>query len=36
VFLLDHGASPNDVDAKGKTVADTAISEWIRELLNSY
>ena len=36
VFLLDHGASPNDVDAKGKTVADAASSDWIRQLLNSY
>jgi hypothetical protein len=36
VFLLEHGASPNDLDAKGRTVADAAISDWIRQLLNSY
>jgi ankyrin repeat protein len=36
VFLLEHGASPNDLDAKGKTVADAATSNWIRELLNRY
>jgi len=36
VFLLEHGASPNDLDAKGKTVADAAVSDWIRQLLESY
>jgi len=36
VFLLEHGASPDDVDAKGKTVVDAASSDWIRQLLNSY
>jgi hypothetical protein len=36
VFLLEHGASPNDLDAKGKTVADAAVSDWIRQLLDSY
>ncbi len=36
VFLLEHGARPNDLDTKGKTVTDAAISDWIRELLNSY
>jgi hypothetical protein len=33
--LLRHGASPTDVDAKGKTVADAASSDWIRQLLLS-
>ncbi|HLX89259.1 MAG TPA: ankyrin repeat domain-containing protein [Acidimicrobiales bacterium] len=33
VLLLGHGASPTDVDAKGKTVADAAASEWIRDVL---
>jgi ankyrin repeat protein len=32
-LLLEHGASPADVDAKGKTVADAATSAWVRELL---
>jgi len=36
VFLLEHGASPSDLDAKGKTVADAAMSDWIRQLLNNY
>ena len=36
VFLLEHGASPMDVDAKGKTVAAAAVSEWTRQLLDSY
>jgi ankyrin repeat protein len=36
VFLLEHGASPNDLDAKGKTVADAAVSDWIRQLLDRY
>jgi ankyrin repeat protein len=35
VLLLERGASPTDVDAKGKTVADAASSDWIRELLDS-
>jgi ankyrin repeat protein len=34
-FLLVHGASPSDLDAKGKTVAAAATSEWIRELLDN-
>jgi ankyrin repeat protein len=34
-FLLRHGASPRDVDAKGKSVAAAASSDWIRELLDS-
>jgi len=34
VLLLGHGASPNDVDAKGKTVAAAAESDWIRQLLD--
>jgi len=36
VLLLEHGASPNDVDAKGKTVSAAALSAWIRQLLDSY
>jgi ankyrin repeat protein len=36
VLLLEHGASPNDIDAKGKTVAAAALSDWIRQLLDSY
>ena len=34
-FLLVHGASPSDLDAKGKTVAAAATSEWIRQLLDN-
>jgi hypothetical protein len=34
VFLLDHGASPDDRDAKGKTVADTVVSDWVRHVLD--
>jgi ankyrin repeat protein len=33
--LLEHGASPNDTDASGKTVADAASSEWVRDLLGT-
>jgi len=33
--LLAHGASPNDVDAKGKTVAAAATSAWVRDLLGT-
>jgi hypothetical protein len=36
VLLLEHGASPNDHDAKGKTVAAAAVSDWIRQLLDRY
>lgn len=32
-LLLRHGASPADEDAKGKTVAEAASSDWIRQLL---
>lgn len=32
-LLLGHGASPTDKDAKGKTVAEAASSDWIRQLL---
>jgi ankyrin repeat protein len=32
-LLLQHGARPTDVDANGKTVADAASSDWIRQLL---
>ena len=35
VLLLRHGASPTDVDAKGKTVAAAASSDWIRRLLDT-
>jgi len=35
VVLLAHGASPNDVDAKGKTVAAAATSAWVRDLLGA-
>ena len=31
--LLQHGASPTDADANGKTVAAAASSDWIRDLL---
>ncbi len=34
-FLLGHGASPTDADAKGKTVAAAATSDWIRDLLSA-
>lgn len=34
-LLLEHGASGNDVDAKGKTVAAAATSGWIRRLLDN-
>jgi len=33
--LLQHGASPTDADAKGKTVAAVASSDWIRDLLGA-
>jgi hypothetical protein len=36
VLLLEHGASPNDLDAKGKTAAAAASSDWIRQLLDRY
>jgi ankyrin repeat protein len=32
-LLIEHGASPNDVDGNGKSVAEAASSEWIRHLL---
>ena len=34
-LLLRHGASPTDVDAKGKTVAAAASSDWIRNLFDT-
>ena len=34
-LLLEHGARPTDTDAKGKTVAAAASSDWIRVLLDS-
>jgi Ankyrin repeats (3 copies)/Ankyrin repeats (many copies) len=33
--LLEHGASPTDADANGKTVAAAASSDWIRDLLGN-
>jgi ankyrin repeat protein len=36
VLLLGHGASHADLDAKGKTVAAAASSDWIRQLLEGY
>ena len=35
-LLLKRGARPTDVDAKGKTVADAATSDWIRQMLTSF
>jgi ankyrin repeat protein len=35
VLLLGHGASRTDRDAKGKTVAAAASSDWIRQLLGN-
>jgi hypothetical protein len=34
-LLLEHGARPTDADAKGKTVASAASSDWIRDLLDT-
>jgi ankyrin repeat protein len=34
-LLQRRGASPSDVDAKGKTVSAAAASDWIRSLLDS-
>jgi ankyrin repeat protein len=34
-LLLEHGASPTDIDANGKTVAAAACSDWIRHLLDT-
>lgn len=36
VVLLEHGARARDLDAKGKTVAAAASSDWIRQLLDSH
>jgi ankyrin repeat protein len=33
-ILLEHGASPTDVNAKGRSVADAASSDWVRRLLS--
>jgi hypothetical protein len=33
ILLLQHGARPKDVDARGKTVEQSAVSGWVRELL---
>ena len=33
--LLEHGASPTDADANGKTGAAAASSDWIRELFGN-
>jgi ankyrin repeat protein len=35
-LLLEHGARPTDTDAKGKTVAAAASSDWIRDLLDTF
>ena len=32
--LLQHGASPSDVDANGKSVFDAATSDWVRRMLD--
>jgi hypothetical protein len=32
--LLEHGATPTDVDSNGKTVATAASSDWVRQLLD--
>jgi hypothetical protein len=34
-LLLGHGAKPTDKDAHGKTVLQTTISDWVRELLQT-
>ena len=34
-MLLRAGARPTDTDAKGKTVADAAASDWIRAQLDA-
>jgi ankyrin repeat protein len=34
-LLLEHGASPTDVDARGRTVIAAATSDWIRDLLQN-
>jgi hypothetical protein len=36
VLLLDHGATPTDSDANGKTVAAAATSDWVRDLLATH
>jgi ankyrin repeat protein len=35
VLLLEHGATPSDRDAKGKTVLSAASSGWVRHLLDN-
>jgi hypothetical protein len=35
-LLLENGARPSDLDAKGKTVSAAATSGWIRELLDEH
>ncbi len=34
-LLLEHGARPTDVDAKGKAIIEAASSDWIRQLLTN-
>jgi ankyrin repeat protein len=34
-LLLQQGATPTDVDANGRSVADAASSDWIRDLLDA-
>ena len=36
LLLLEHGAKSSDFDAKGKTVAAAASSDWIRQLLDRH
>jgi ankyrin repeat protein len=35
LLLLQQGARPTDADASGKTVAQSAVSRWVRELLQN-
>jgi len=35
LLLLRHGAKPTDRDARGKTVAQSAVSDWIQGLLST-
>ena len=34
-LLLEHGARPTDTDANGRTVAEAAASQWVRDLLGT-
>jgi ankyrin repeat protein len=35
VSLLEYGARPTDTDATGKTAEESAVSDWVREFLNT-